>query len=116
MGHVTVWIDHKKAHIFNYTAESITETEVEMEEKSTHEHLKKFYHNVAHSIGNPNQLLIVGPGIAKEELKNHFEKHHHANLVKIIVGIETMKDHPTKPEILEVSKKFFDHHFNWHNI
>ncbi len=115
MGHVTLWIDHKKAHIFNYSAEAITEKEVKFEGESNHEHLKKFFHNVALSVGNPNQLLIVGPGTAKEEFKKHCETHHHNNLVKNIVGVETMKDHPTKPEILNVSKTFFDHHFKWHN-
>lgn len=115
MGHVTLWIDHKKAHVFNYTAEDVTESEIKSEGSNTPEHLKKFFHHVATSIGTPNQLLIVGPGTAKEEFKNHCEDHHHGNLVKAIVGVETMKDHPTKPEILTVSKNFFDHHFRWHN-
>ena len=115
MGHTTIWIDHQHTFIFEYTAKGVQEKKLENNGTNDKEHLKKFYHEVATTIGSPNQLLIVGPGTAKEEFKNHCQDHHHANLEKAIVGIETMKSHPRKSEILLVSRKFFDHHFSWHN-
>jgi stalled ribosome rescue protein Dom34 len=114
MGHVTIWIDHEHTYIFNYTAKGIEEKNLKNEGPDDKEHLKKFYHSVANSLGSPDQLLIVGPGTAKDEFKHHCEDHHQA-LKKVIVGSEVMKSHPRKSEILAVSRKFFDHHFAWHN-
>lgn len=114
MGHTTIWIDHHHCFIFSFTSKGVEELKIKNEMSSDQEHLKKFYHEVADKLGTPAQLLIVGPGTGKEEFKNHLEQHHHTELTKAIVGTETMKDHPSKAEILDVSRKFFDHHFKWH--
>ena len=119
MSHTTVWIDHQHTHIFEYTAKEIIEKNFDNSgsenEKHNLEHIKKYYHEVASAIGTPDQLLIVGPGTAKEEFKQHCINHHHDKLAKVIVGTETMKSHPRKSEIMAVSRKFFNHHFAWHN-
>ena len=113
-GHTTIWIDHQHTFFFEFTASGVAEKKME-NKGSDREHLKKFFHDVASAIGTPDQVLIVGPGTAKEEFKHHCEEHNHPQLAKKIVGVETMKDHPRKSEILAVSRKFFDHHFAWHN-
>lgn len=115
MSHTTIWIDQKHAFIFEFSADKVQEKNMSNSGNTDDEHLKKFFHEVAGHLGSPNQLLIVGPGTAKEEFKNHLEDHHHTLLAKAVVGTETMKDHPKKAEILDVSKKFFDHHFRWNN-
>lgn len=115
MAHTTVWIDHEKAYIFQFEAQGIKEKTVDGERHPDSEHLKKFYHEVAQLMGKPDQVLIVGPGPAKAEFRKHCEEHHHPNLAGAIVGTETMKEHPRKSEILEVSRKFFNHHFAWHS-
>ena len=115
MSHVTIWIDHQHAYLFEYTAEGITEKDLKNDGEPHGEHLKKFFHEVAKTIGFPDQLLIVGPGTAKDEFKHHCENHNHPLLSKVIVGTETMKSHPRKSEILTESRKFFNHHFAWHN-
>jgi len=116
MKHTTVWIDHQRAYIIECTTTGIQDRSIEKEEKGKmdHEHLKRFYHKVAMSLANPDQLLILGPGTAKNEFKHHCEQHGHADLKNAIVGIETMKDHPSKSEMIEVSRKFFNQYFTWH--
>jgi stalled ribosome rescue protein Dom34 len=114
MGHTTIWIDHQHCYFFEYTAKGVEEKTLESK-GNDEEHMKKFFHDVAGVLGTPDQLLIVGPGTAKEEFKHHCEKHHHGALAKAIVGTETMKSHPHKSEILTVSRKFFNHYFAWHN-
>lgn len=116
MGHTTVWLDHEKAYIFQYDAQGIKEKIVEGTRHADAEHIKKFYHEVAVFIGSPAQLLIVGPGTAKDEFRRHCEDHHHTALAKAIVGIETMKHHPLKSEVLDVSRKFFNQHFSFHSV
>ncbi|MDO9181745.1 MAG: hypothetical protein Q7U04_05025 [Bacteriovorax sp.] len=115
MSHTTIWIDHQHTYLFEFTAKGVEEKKMEGNAANDKEHLKKFYHEVATAIGAPDQLLIVGPGTAKDEFKHHCETHNHPALAKKIVGTEIMKSHPRKSEILAVSRKFFDHHFAWHN-
>lgn len=116
MSHTTLWIDHQKAYVFQYDAQGIKEKTVEADRSMDKEHQKKFFHEVAVFIGKPDQLLIVGPGTAKDEFRHHCETHHHAELARAIVGTETMKEHPRKSEILEVSRRFFNHHFAFHPV
>ena len=79
MSRTTVWIDHRKAHIIDYSSEG------------------------------------VGPGMAKEEFRNHCEDHH-PQLAKSILDVLPMKDHPSKFEILKASSAFYKKHDNWHGI
>jgi stalled ribosome rescue protein Dom34 len=117
MKHTTIWIDHAHAYIFEFSAKGIEERDLKNDYNGPEdkEHLKKFFHKAATTIGGPSQLLIVGPGTAKDEFKHHCQDHHHTALDKVIVGTETMKSHPSKAEILTVSRKFFNHYFSWHN-
>jgi stalled ribosome rescue protein Dom34 len=116
MGHLTLWIDHQHAYLFEYNTDGLIEKKVKNHNDNNHDkdHLKKFYHETVDSIGNPDELLILGPGTAKSEFKHYCEEHAH-HLFSKIVAVETMTDHPKKSEILEVSKKFFNHYFKWNN-
>lgn len=114
----TVWIDHHKAYIFDYKADGIHERTLEPEkhhEKVTKEDLRKFYHNLAVSLNLTDKILVLGPGTAKDEFKNHCEEHHY-KVNQAIVKIETMKDHPSSEQILKVSNNYFRQVQNWTGI
>lgn len=118
MKQTTIWIDHQKAFIFDYKADGIFERKIESHMhngKATKEDLRKFYHEVANELQASDKILVVGPGTAKEEFKNHCEDHH-AKVNKAILKLETMKDHPTDEEILKVSGKFFRLEQAWSGI
>lgn len=102
----SIWIDHHKAYIFNYQADGIHENEIKAHDSKNSEHLKKFYHEVAQKIENAENVLIMGPGMAKDEFKHHCEDHH-PKLKKAIKKVQSMKDHPSKDEMLAASNKFF---------
>jgi stalled ribosome rescue protein Dom34 len=123
MAHYLIWIDHEHAKIFRFTADSKDEHEI----KNHHHHtghsshideakkndLQKFYHQVADQAKDATELLIVGPGMAHKEFKNHLEQHHHKDLAKKIIGVEVM-DKGTDGEILNLAKKYYHkyHLFN----
>lgn len=117
MQHTAVWIDHQKAYIFNYSADGVHENKFEphLEHNASKEHLKKFYHDLALKLNNSNQILVLGPGMAKQEFKNHCEEHHPA-VNKAIVAVENMKDHPSQEEILNTSNAFFKKYFMWAKV
>lgn len=122
MRRAIVWIDHEKSHIFDYDAQGVHprhhapkyEGPVEHGQQSK-EHEKRFYHALAESLENNDLILVVGPGMAKEEFKNHCEVHH-PEVDKAIFKVEPMKGHPSKDDILALSDKLFKEHFEWHGI
>ena len=115
MSYYALWIDHKQAYIYNFTSDGVVESELKSDSdhsSGAHEN-DKFFHNVAQKIGDAKELMIMGPGIAKDEFKNHCDKHHHAKLAKAIVGVRPMVAHPTKALMIEEARDFFKHHHLW---
>jgi hypothetical protein len=122
---VGVWIDHKKAVIVSASAESVTAKTLESEvgphgrysgragyptpngpqdgggerhyEGRHAEHLERYYDAVISQMGQPDALLIFGPGEAKLELQERLG--HTKTMADRIVGIETT-DKLTDPQIV----------------
>ena len=117
MKQTAIWLDHQKAYIFDYQKDGIHERIVESHHngRMTKEHLRKFYHDVAQSLHGSQAILLMGPGQAKEEFKNHCEDHHH-EVNSAIVKVENMKDHPSVEQILKTSNKFFKEQNTWQGI
>lgn len=114
MKRTVVWIDHIKALVLEYAdGEFHMKTiEPELDGRVTQEFSRKFYHGVAHELEKADRILVVGPGMAKEEFKNHCESHHH-NVDKAIVEVKSMKDHPTYEELKKETQIFFNHDLAW---
>lgn len=112
MNKSTVWIDHHKAIILDYKNNGIQQRELIAHGQKSQEHLRKFYHEVADSLKSTNCMLLAGPGMAKEEFRNHCEDHH-PKLAKAIVEVKNMKDHPSDEEIEKFSHDFFNRYSNW---
>ena len=114
MKRTVIWIDHIKALVLEYTDGQFHMKTIDAEHdgKINKELSRKFYHGVAHSVESAERILVVGPGMAKEEFKNHCESHHpHVN--KAIVEVKSMKDHPTFEELKKESVIFFNHDLAW---
>jgi stalled ribosome rescue protein Dom34 len=118
MSHTAIWIDHHKATIYNFTATGVKEKTIEASsaKKLDKEHQKKFYHDVALAVQNPEKIVLFGPGRAKDEFKHHCENHHHHQVLEAIVGVENMKDHPSKAEIIAKANSFFSNYFQWNSL
>lgn len=108
-----LFIDGEHAKFFNLNPGKMETTALKKHDHATHtahdkneEHDKHFFHEVATHLKNVTELLIVGPGLAKNKFKTHLETHHHHDLAKKVVGIETV-DHPTDAQIIAAGKKFF---------
>ncbi len=117
-----VWLDHKEAQVYNLTAQG---TKKEHLKKHTHEHSNShadarhdqqdehFYHEIAGKLKGADEVLLIGPGLAKNHFKTHLEKHHHAQLAQKVVGVETI-DHITENQVLEHARKFFKNYDAFH--
>jgi len=60
---------------------------------------------VISAVKDAHEILIVGPGSAKNELQKHAVAHDPA-IAQKIVGVETV-DHPTDGQVLNFAKQFF---------
>jgi len=117
--HAVVWLDHSEAHVMHFNSDA-AETE-KIRARSKHQHLhhkagapgarhspqdQKYYHEVAHALGDALEILIVGPSTAKLGLMKHMQKHDHA-IAEKVVGIESV-DHPSDGQLLAYARHYFD--------
>lgn len=122
MSHCVVWIEHDHAKVFSYSPEGSQKSEIKNKYTGSHHtghfeqekknNLKKYYHDLAQQLKDAEKLLLVGPGLAKTEFRNHLEQDHKA-LAKNIIGIETL-DKSTDGEIQNLAKKFFQKYDLFH--
>jgi stalled ribosome rescue protein Dom34 len=117
-----VWMDHNEAKLFKFQVGGKVEpTHVKRHEhahhthgdESNHKNEEKYFHEIIHQLEGASEVLVVGPGLAKTHFKGHLEKHKHGNLLKSIVGVETM-DHPSDNEIVAQARKFFKNYDLFH--
>ena len=127
-----IWIDHKKAVIVSASGDSVTAKTLESEvgphghysgragyptpdgphdgggekkyEGRYAEHLEQYYDEVISQLGQPEALLIFGPGEAKLQLKERLSRSK--ALSEHIVDIETT-DKLTDPQIVAKVKEHY---------
>ena len=129
---VGIWIDHKKAVIVSTSADRVTAKTLESEvgpharysgragyptpdgpqdgrgekkyEERYAQHLDRYYDEVISQLGQPEALLIFGPGEAKLELKERLS--HSKTLSEQIIKTETA-DKLTDPQIVAKVKEHY---------
>jgi stalled ribosome rescue protein Dom34 len=117
MNTYVVWLETDVAKIFNIQGAGTEKKIIKRHEvkhhtnndRDNHKDAEKFFHEVANELKDGNEILLVGPGLAKEHFKAHLTRHHHTALAKSVVGTET-SDRITDNEILALSRKFFKHY------
>ena len=119
-----IWMDSQKAHLFALKENGIEKSSVAKHGMDHHTHNKKdhhgdstsehFFRDMAEKLHDAEQVLLLGPGLAKNHFKTHLETHHTGHLDKKIVGIENC-DHPTDGEVLALARKFFQHYNLYHS-
>ena len=120
---VGLWIDHKKAVIVflggkdaetklvtsniekHHRQSGVATPADDIRQRELTVELNRFYDEVVSSMRDAEEILILGPGEAKDELKKRLAK---AKLAGRIVGIEAA-DKMTDPQIVaKVRKRFLN--------
>lgn len=120
---VGIWIDHKKAVIVSASGDRITAETLESDvgphprysgpqdgggekkyEDRHGQHLDQYYDEVISQLGQPEAVLIFGPGEAKLQLKERLSRSK--AMSERIVGIETT-DKLTDPQIVAKVKEHY---------
>ena len=120
---VGVWIDHKKAVIVSIGAGHVTTRTLESdvrphphfsgsqegggekkyEERHSHE-LDRFYDDVIRQLGEPDALLLFGPGEAKLQLKDRLGR---SNALSDRIVAVASTDKLTDPQIVAKVKEHY---------
>jgi hypothetical protein len=116
--HAVVWIDHVRAAIVDFTAADVHTTHLHPHDETPQLHRKsgkpgaghldddvELFDRVVDALDGAEEILIVGPGLAKRAFRRHLAVHH-PGVDGRVVGIETV-NHPTDPQLLAYARKYF---------
>ena len=114
--HAVVWLDHSDAHVIKFSRDEVEMSHLHAHQAHQHLHQKRAAHerhmpptalfdDVVKGLAGAREILVCGPGAAKNEFVQFVEKHHHA-LRPLIYGVETL-DHPSEGELLKFARSYF---------
>ncbi len=116
MSYVVVWTDKLHSRTFSFTAAGVQGHHFEKRSHEKHPHANdtraahdeqnRFFSELAAGLKEATELLIVGPGVGKNQFANYLEVHSPHDLFKKVVGIEPLDD-VTDPQIVAFAKKYF---------
>lgn len=117
MAHYVVWINHDEARLFKFTPGKEEDRHLKNKHHMNHHlnhqdqekqnELKKYYKEVAESVKDATEILLMGPGMAKTEFKHYLDDHYKTSLAKKVIGVET-SDKISDNQIRAAAAKFFE--------
>ena len=118
--HVAIWIDHQEAILVSFAGDHLDNEEDVFSSAGPHTHgggrsqhhfeshrheiLKHFYDEVIHHLGSADEVLVLGPGQAKHDLRRRIE--HHKSLkgkVSALINASRL----TEAELISQAEAFF---------
>jgi stalled ribosome rescue protein Dom34 len=107
--HAVVWMDHQEAHVLMFDREHVESQRVKS--RSHHKHQGKggdagaFYGDVAKALNGTQEVLLTGPGAARQEFRDWCEHHAKATAAAIVDSIAT--DHPSDKQLVALARQYF---------
>jgi len=105
--HAVVWIDHQEAHVLMFDREHVESQRVKS--RTHHKHQGKqndtdaLYADIAKALAGTHEVLVTGPGIARDEFRDWCKQHHaQVNVVDSIAS-----DHPTDAQVVAMARQYF---------
>lgn len=112
LNHVVVWLDHAQAHVIHFNREAAEADHIKNSSTHSNAHPKAgagensaFLNEIAATLKDAQEILIVGPGLEKMNFIKHLHKHHHT-IADQVVAVETV-DHPSDGQLLAYARKYF---------
>jgi stalled ribosome rescue protein Dom34 len=107
--HAVVWMDHQDAHVVMFDREHIEAQRIHS--RSHHKHQGKaddtvaFYADVAQALTGTHEVLVTGPGLARNEFRDWCAAHHKSTAAAIVDSIAS--DHPSDGQLVALAKHYF---------
>jgi stalled ribosome rescue protein Dom34 len=102
-------MDHQEAHVVMFDREHIEAQRIHS--RSHHKHQGKaddtvaFYADVAQALTGTHEVLVTGPGLARNEFRDWCAAHHKSTAAAIVDSIAS--DHPSDGQLVALAKHYF---------
>lgn len=116
MKNVVLWIDKDQALLFSLSASGfLTEFEVDHNKIDHHNGLKQdkkdkgdqiYYHQIAERLEKFDAMVVVGPGIVKDQF-SHYCQNSYPNVGKKIKGMEITGNRIKESDLQKAMDKYF---------
>ncbi len=107
--HAVVWLDHQEAHVLMFDRDHATKERIKSRSHHTHQgkphDTADLFKDVAKALHGVHEVLLTGPGKARDEFQT-WCKTHDAAVANVIVGNVT-SDHPTDAQIVAMARHYF---------
>jgi len=107
--HAVVWMDRNEAHVLMFDREHVESQRVKS--RSQHKHQGKvgdvvgLFGDVAKALQGTHEVLLTGPGAARNEFRDWCGTHAKAIAGVIVDSVST--DHPTDNQLVALAKQYF---------
>jgi len=107
--HAVVWMDHQEAHVLMFDREHVESQRIRS--RSHHKHQGKagdasaFFAEVAKALTGSHEVLLTGPGAARNEFREWCGSHARSAAEVIVDSIAT--DHPTDNQLVALARQYF---------
>ena len=107
--HAVVWMDHNEAHVLMFDREHVESQRVKS--RSHHKHQGKsgdasaFYADIARALQGTHEVLLTGPGAARNEFREWCQLHAKAAAGVIVDSIAS--DHPSDNQLVALARQYF---------
>lgn len=107
--HAVVWLDHQAAHVLMFDREHVQAQRIKS--RSHHKHQGKssdaseMFASVAAALQGVHEVLLTGPGRARDEFRAWCQQHQPA-IGQTIIG-SVASDHPSDPQLVALARQYF---------
>lgn len=109
--HAVVWMDHQGAHVLQFDEDHVQTQLVKAHSHHLRHHAsdaraeREFFEAVAQAVAGVQEVLLVGPGQARDEFRKFCVERHAAVAGHIVDSLPA--DHPTDHQLVALARKFF---------
>ena len=107
--HAVVWMDHHEAHVLMFDREHVESQRIKS--RSHHKHQGKsndlavLFAETAKALHGSHEVLVTGPGKARDEFRDWCQ-HHDSAVAKAIVD-SVASDHPSDAQVVAMARQYF---------
>jgi stalled ribosome rescue protein Dom34 len=109
--HAVVWLDHNQAQVVQFDDEHVQTQRVKAHHHHTRQHgddarfAKVYFGGVARSLAGVHEVLVVGPGQARDEFRKYCDEHR-KDIARCIVDSQPV-DHPSEHQLVALARRYF---------
>ena len=107
--HAVVWMDHQEAHVALFDRAHVEAQRIPS--RSHHKHQGKvgdavaFYQDIAKALSGCREVLLTGPGLARQEFRTWCQQHQAATAKAVVDSIAS--DHPSDAQLVALARQYF---------